>query len=465
MTHLVNPPNEPVPNARLFIYDRFTVDDEMHLRSHGGVRRRWIAGAWQEMSDDDLNAEVYRYFDAAEFKILTETGSTIVPFLPTKHRVKEIESAVAAVSHLPDSESMPFWIDKDGGVTTGISASELVPMTNGILHVPERRLLAPTPQFFCPYALPYAYDPDAPKPERWIQLLDEVWSDDQESKDLLQEFMGYLLVSDTSQQKMLLIVGPPRSGKGTISRLMRDLIGEHNFAGPTLASLRQNFGLQPLIGKPVAVISDARFENKGDSSAVVERLLSITGEDPLTIDRKYKPQWNGPLPTRLIILTNELPRLIDASGALASRFLILQMTNSFLGQEDPGLSSKLRQERSGILLWALDGLERLRGRGHFLVPERSNEVVREMADLSSPTKAFVRDCCIVDPLTSVSVSDMFDEWRRWCDDMGIEYGNKQMFGRDLRAVVPDIQTSQQRSGAARLRRYNGIGLARDGTRS
>ena len=55
----------------------------------------------------------------------------------------------------------------------------------------------------------------------------------------------------------------------------------------------------------------------------VERLLSISGEDTLTIDRKYRDPWTGRLPTRFMILTNELPRFTDSSGALASRFVDL----------------------------------------------------------------------------------------------------------------------------------------------
>ena len=54
-------------------------------------------------------------------------------------------------------------------------------------------------------------------------------------------------------------------------------------------------------------------------SIVVERLLSISGEDTLTVDRKYREPWTGQLPTRIVILSNELPRLTDSSGALASR--------------------------------------------------------------------------------------------------------------------------------------------------
>ena len=76
---------------------------------------------------------------------------------------------------------------------------------------------------------------------------------------------------------------------------------------PTLASLGTNFGLSLLLGKPLAIISDARL-GSAPADTVVERLLSITGEDMLTVDRKFKEPWSGKLPTRFVILSNELPR-------------------------------------------------------------------------------------------------------------------------------------------------------------
>ena len=36
---------------------------------------------------------------------------------------------------------------------------------------------------------------------------------------LLQDWMGYTLTPDTSLQKILLCLGPPRSGKGTVYRI------------------------------------------------------------------------------------------------------------------------------------------------------------------------------------------------------------------------------------------------------
>ena len=74
--------------------------------------------------------------------------------------------------------------------------------------------------------------------------------------------------------------------------------------------------MQPLLGKSIAIISDARLNGR-DSSIVVERLLSISGEDVLCVNRKNKDQWNGKLPSRLMLCTNELPRLGDASAAIA----------------------------------------------------------------------------------------------------------------------------------------------------
>jgi putative DNA primase/helicase len=89
--------------------------------------------------------------------------------------------------------------------------------------------------------------------------------------------------------KILLIVGPTRAGKGVISRILGALVGHSNVCGPTLSSLATDFGLAPLLGKPLAVISDARMSGR-NSATTVERLLSISGEDTITINRKYKEQ-------------------------------------------------------------------------------------------------------------------------------------------------------------------------------
>jgi putative DNA primase/helicase len=78
----------------------------------------------------------------------------------------------------------------------------------------------------------------------------------------------------------------------------------------------------------------------------------------MTIDRKFRDPWSGKLPTRFVILTNELPKFRDSSGPIANRMLILQMVKSFLGEEDRTLDERLRAELPGILLWALDGLNR-----------------------------------------------------------------------------------------------------------
>ena len=174
----------------------------------------------------------------------------------------------------------------------------------------------------------------------------------------LQEWFGYLLTADTRLQKMLMVVGPKRSGKGTIARVLAALVGKGNIAAPTLGSLTTNFGLQLLVGKGVAIFSDPRLSNRTDQAIVVERLLSITGEDAQTVDRKHMSAITCKLPTRFVILTNELPRLNDASGAIVSRVILLRTSRSFLGHEDHQLTDVLLGELPGILLWAAGGWHR-----------------------------------------------------------------------------------------------------------
>ena len=74
----------------------------------------------------------------------------------------------------------------------------------------------------------------------------------------MQAFTGYLLTPDTSLQKALLMPGPNRRpGKGTIGRVMGKPVGEANTVAPSLNSFgRSDFGLEPLLAKQLAIVSD-----------------------------------------------------------------------------------------------------------------------------------------------------------------------------------------------------------------
>jgi putative DNA primase/helicase len=226
-----------------------------------------------------------------------------------------------------------------------------------------------------------------------------------------------------------------------------------------MASLSTNFGMQPLIGRPLGLISDARLSGRADGQVVVERLLSISGEDSLTIDRKYREPWTGRLPTRFVVLTNELPRLSDSSGALASRFVVFVLTQSFLGREDPGLTDRLLAEAPGIFNWALAGLDRLNERGYFEAPESGQEAVQQLEDLSSPVSAFVRDWCNLGTDYRVPVDDLWRAWKEWSALEGRHPGTKAVFGRDLKATAPMVHKVRANEDGERFHVYTGISLA------
>ena len=212
-----------------------------------------------------------------------------------------------------DHPTAPCWL------TTGrlLSPMELFAVNNGLLHItggPE--LLPQDPAFFGLSAVSYDYCPFVGC-RRWENFLDDLWGDATAPVQLLQEWFGYCLLPDTSQQKILAINGPPRSGKSTITRVLRALLGSRNVACPSIRSLSGQFGLWGLLDKLVAIVPDAMLLRP--CPALEELLKSISGEDAVDIHRKGLPPLTGvKLPTRIVIVSNDPPKFCDPSGAPGS---------------------------------------------------------------------------------------------------------------------------------------------------
>ena len=328
--------DDPHRLAQLYL-NRSKVDGVNTLVTWNGDWYRWNGVAYAVVTEAEIKADLTRTikndFDQINRLEQTEPLRVVNVRKVTSRLLTDTMQALRSECFVNGRGAPPCWLEDEDRVP----ANEVLVARNGWVHLAsliegKGVLQSLTPNLFTTVALDYDLDVKAPQPTAWLDFLNQLWPGDPESIALLQEWFGYSLTQDNSQQKMLLIVGPKRAGKGTIARVLSGLVGKLNVVGPTLSNLASNFGLSALVNKPVAIIADARFSGRSaEQAVVVERLLSISGEDTLTVDRKNRDHITVKLPTRFTILTNELPKLTDASAALPSRLLTLQLNRSWYG--------------------------------------------------------------------------------------------------------------------------------------
>jgi P4 family phage/plasmid primase-like protien len=441
-------PSDRAPLRVAEQYDRRTRATGRPVAFWGQSWFRWQGQRWQMVSENEFRAELYSLLGKAFYNNAKDER---IPWNPDRNKIDKVLDALKSVVSLGDSVRPQTWLD---GTTDNV-----ISCANGLLRVSDRKLLAHTPNFFNTLALGFDYKDDAPKPKRWLKFLAEVLNDDSEAIAVLQEWFGYVLSGRTDLQKMLMLVGPTRCGKGTIDKVLTALVGAENHVGLSGHDLSDGFGMAGLIGKTVAVFSDERMTMNG--KRFVETLLRITGEDVVTVKQKYKSDWTGQLSVRFMFMSNEMPTLPDNSGAIVGRIIPLELPNSWLGKEDLTLLDTLRTELPAILNWSLDGLDRLNRNGRFTEVTGSAALTGMLNESSSPIKRFVDEMCVLRVGKSIAKARLFDVWRDWCRDNGYEAGSREnltkkllaAFGRNV--INPDLRVG---GSGQQVRHYGGITL-------
>ena len=243
---------------------------------------------WRVVDDEILRSILYLWLEDKQVLVGGEPPKVkVAPFGPNKVKVANLIEALKAVAQLPNITDPPFWIDPMAGDP---DPTRLLTFRNGVLNLDSLELAPPDPRLFSINCIDTDYDPAARAP-RWERFLDEIFPDDVESQETLEEEMGYTLTSDRSQQKIFCAIGLPRSGKGTIGRLLHRLLGRL-YCGPTVEMFGdEQFGLMTLLGKTAAGIADARENDRAGPKIIVGRLLSISGLD--TVERRASLKGPG----------------------------------------------------------------------------------------------------------------------------------------------------------------------------
>ena len=458
------PDGKPLTLARTWLDDQHRMAGRYVLRYYKGLWFVYEGAKYIQVDEDvEIRGPLYRWCD--DKMVLTEDKGgvqSLTPLICHKGVVNNVMDALLSPCPL-DTDDVPAWIND----AVGPNPKDLITFNNGILWVPKYLAGAPeceylldlTPDFFTTSCLPFAFDPTAECPE-WRKYLRTTIGDCSDKIKLMREWFGYCMTSDTGYHKMLIMRGPKRSGKSTAIAVLEAVVGREQTAGISFAQLTQPFGLEPLVGKQLAIMGDARLPRTGDSMRALELLLNIVGEDSVCINRKFrKALENHHLKCRFTLATNELPELPDHAGALEARLNILDFRNSFLGREDFGLRDRLVAEAPGIAIWALEGLRRLGKQGRFTLPESSKESLREWRTTTSPTAAFLEECCDeTDQNEEVLKAELFDAWSGWSSERGMRMLVKSRFFERLKANAPFAVSITYEKGGHKFSVYRGLKL-------
>lgn len=436
------PPGHPLAVARELVQRMDHTEGELHRAWWAGDFYAWTGTHWAVEDASALQKWLFLQTEHAVFLAESKDGETAEkPWAPTPKKITDLATTlgVAVLQRFGDPDV--------GGIATA----------TGVLDPATRSEKPHAPSRFNLHAVPFGYDPEATCPT-WDGFLEAILPGDRQAHEFLAEWFGYVLSGNVRQHRLAALIGPPRSGKGTIARVLTAMIGQHAVCGLNLAHLGGTFGLEPLIGKLLAVCGDVRWNTRTIGDAVPV-LLEILGEDMPTVNRKNRAAWTGKLGTRIMLMSNETPTFSDRSGALAKKMIVVKLTHSFLGREDTALTEKLIGELPGILNWALGGLERLTGRGSFTVPESGAQEAESMRRLSDPIGTFLEDWCYVGAEQAVSLDHLFIKYQGWCESEGRKHDwtTKEVFARDLRSKVPGLLVERVRVEGKRVRMLTGVG--------
>jgi P4 family phage/plasmid primase-like protien len=334
----------------------------------------------------------------------------------------------------------------------------IVNLENGLLDVWTGQLTPHTPKLLSTVRIPIRYDPEA-RCDSIEEFIGQVFPHD--SLALAWELLGDLITPDRSIQKAIALVGEGGNGKGVFLQLAVNFVGPENVSHLTLQKLETDrFAPARLFGKLANICPDLPSERLAGSAV----FKAITGCDRITGEYKYQDAFEFTPFARLLISANHLPASRDASKAFFDRWLLVPFEAVFRNSRreiqrsvlDAALSDP--HELSGALNKALPALRRIRRAGRFSNTPTISRQVDEFQSATDPLAHWLWSETTPSPTGSITQERLHAAYTRACADMNRPVMTKQMFGRRLRALRPDIEEAQRTTDRRRQWVYVGLTL-------
>ena len=331
----------------------------------------------------------------------------------------------------------------------------IVVMKNGVYDLTTDEFKRFSPSYNSKSQIPVKYSPKAECPNI-TKFLGEVV--DKQDIPKLIELPGYCLLKSMPIARLVILAGVGENGKSVYLRLLGAFLGNENISSISLQKLAQDgFRTAELYGKLANLCGDI----PGTLIKDVGVIKTLTGQDPITAERKYRDPFQYTNFAKPVFSANKVPPTIEDTRALHRRMVIIKFPNIF-SREDPktdiNLLEKLitPEELSGFFNFAIAGLKRFLAQKGFSnekpVEERRIEYMRE----SNPVQYFATGFVDKKRDSWITKGQVYDAYVSLCVKLDKIPVANTWFSREVRRFLPYTYEGQQTIGGVKTKVWRGI---------
>jgi putative DNA primase/helicase len=275
--------------------------------------------------------------------------------------------------------------------------------------------------------------------------------------EFVWEILGYALYPGNPMRKAVLLLGPGANGKSVLLGVTRKLLGKKNVSSIPLQVLSENRFASAVLQEKMANICgdlDARAIKRTDA------LKMITGGDAIIGEHKYGKLFDFECNALPLFSANEPPISPDQSEGWFDRWLVVPMEKRIPEEkQDKGLLGRLTapDELEGVLVRAVDGLQRLMGRDYFDLPESIDAAGDRYRERADSVRAFIDEECEFDLKAWTERKDLHEAYKSSCEASGsFRVPRETLYDRLRNSYGDKVVESRRKRGYG----FNGIRLRR-----
>lgn len=359
------------------------------------------------------------YWEPNGKQILEQRINYFLDEYTTIHKKKEVISFIRNHNYVTREQFQP--------------KEHLINLKNGVFNLKEKKLYPHSPQHFFLGEIPVNYDHEA-KLKQIKDFFETTLNKDDIS--ILQEFIGDCLQPTYKYKKALMLVGPTDTGKSQLLNLLTKFLGHSNVSHESLFDLcHDKFSSIELYGKLANVCAD--IDATGIRATKV--FLMVTGGDYISGQKKHQDRFKFRSYAKLVFSCNKIPESKNTNPAYYNRWLVFECNNQIDKEERiPFFFEKIstEEELSGLLNWALEGLERLQENGCYSEHRSIEEVSTFMKDHGNPLAEFANNHIKPEPNAEITKKELYQYYLEFCNFFNFPKKADNVFSRMIKKYLP-----------------------------